>query len=293
MNALIKFMALCILIPLNMFATKYELSICTIFQNDAEFLKEWIEFHRLQGVEHFYLYNNNSEDNFREVLKPYIKNKIVTLTEWPYTYGQSEAAKWIEIQSNAYMHCINLYRDKTKWLAVIDSDEFLFCPDGKKIPDFLKDYTIYGGVLANWLLFGTSDVEDIPPDRLMIEMLIKCAPEHLNNNNRVKSIVQPKYVCGGGSAHIFKYIDGYYAVDVNHERCDKQNCHIIHEKLRINHYWSRTMRYFREYKIPSRQGRRDRDTEAALIGREKFYNKKENTEILQFVPELRKRMGLD
>ena len=38
----------------------YKVSLCTIFKNEAPYLKEWIEFNHLIGVEHFFLYNNNS-----------------------------------------------------------------------------------------------------------------------------------------------------------------------------------------------------------------------------------------
>ena len=39
---------------------KYNVAVCAIFKNEAPYLKEWIEFNHLVGVEHFYLYNNNS-----------------------------------------------------------------------------------------------------------------------------------------------------------------------------------------------------------------------------------------
>ncbi|KIC71464.1 hypothetical protein DB44_DM00010, partial [Candidatus Protochlamydia amoebophila] len=31
----------------------YDLSVCAIFKNEAPYLKEWIEYHRLIGVKHF------------------------------------------------------------------------------------------------------------------------------------------------------------------------------------------------------------------------------------------------
>ena len=49
---------------------KNYLALVAIFSNDGRFLKEWIEFYLIQGVEHFYLYNHLSQDNFKEVLKP-------------------------------------------------------------------------------------------------------------------------------------------------------------------------------------------------------------------------------
>ncbi len=49
---------------------KYSITICGIFKNEASYLKEWIEYHEMIGIEHFYLYNNNSDDNYRDILQP-------------------------------------------------------------------------------------------------------------------------------------------------------------------------------------------------------------------------------
>src|SRR4051812_43400023 len=62
---------------------KYKLVACAIFQNETFFLREWIEYHRIVGVEHFYLYNNLSTDNYLEILQPYIAEGIVELFDWP------------------------------------------------------------------------------------------------------------------------------------------------------------------------------------------------------------------
>ena len=48
-----------------------------MFRNEAAYLKEWIEYHHLAGVEHFWLYNNNSTDQWQDVLQPYIDWGIV------------------------------------------------------------------------------------------------------------------------------------------------------------------------------------------------------------------------
>jgi hypothetical protein len=50
-----------------------EIFICAIFQDEAPFLGEWIEFRRMLGAEHFWLYNNNSTDTYLSVLGPYIE----------------------------------------------------------------------------------------------------------------------------------------------------------------------------------------------------------------------------
>src|ERR1700719_1704415 len=64
---------------------RYELTACMKFKNAARFLSEWIEFHQVVGFEHFYLYSNNSTDNYIEALAPYCDEGSVTLYEWPHT----------------------------------------------------------------------------------------------------------------------------------------------------------------------------------------------------------------
>ncbi len=81
------------LLPLGaLFGHEYRLSIGTIFKDEAKWMKEWIEYHLLIGVEHFFLYNNDSTDNYAEVLDPYIKKGIVELIPW----GQANNAPWTD-----------------------------------------------------------------------------------------------------------------------------------------------------------------------------------------------------
>ena len=51
------------------------LAACTIYRDAASYLAEWIEFHRLLGVERFFLYDNGSTDDHREVLAPYRRRR--------------------------------------------------------------------------------------------------------------------------------------------------------------------------------------------------------------------------
>ena len=141
---------------------KYKISICGIFKNEAPYLKEWIEYHELIGVEHFYLYNNNSEDNFLEVLQPYIDRGLVTLTEWPYNHAQMEA----------YKHFYDTYRNETQWISFLDIDEFV-CPRYKtSLMEWIHTKERYPVLFINWRMFGTSGQTQHDSDRLVIEQYI-------------------------------------------------------------------------------------------------------------------------
>lgn len=274
----------------------YRVSICAIFQNEAPYFKEWIEFHKLQGVEHFFLYNHFSTDDFQSVLQPYVESGEVTLTDWFFSYEKGDHEGWLSIQCNAYTDCLKSTLGKeSEWIAFIDIDEFLFCVDGMDLYTFLLGYRNYGGLCVNWLKFGTSNVNDVPENSCLIEVLTRCLPHNDTENFKVKSIVQPRYVWKCITPHIFTYKSEKMAVGVNKKRVTalkskEQSLDII----RINHYWTRTVNYLKTKKLPSSQKRRPKkysDENVAIIVERS--NQDEDFAILKFVEPLRERMGYD
>ena len=148
---------------------KYKVAIAGIFKNEAVYLKEWIEFHKLVGVEHFYLYNNNSDDNYLEVIEPYINEGIITLVQWPYNQQQMEA----------YMHCIKNFSEEVTWIGFIDLDEFVIPVKTNNLYDLLKDYEDkYGSVLVYWKMFGAGRYIDRDLKGLVVEDFYLAAPKH-------------------------------------------------------------------------------------------------------------------
>lgn len=138
---------------------KYKIVICGIFKNEAAYLKEWLEYHKMIGIEHFYLYNNNSNDNFTAILQPYLDRGLVTLIEWPYDHAQIEA----------YKHFYETFRNDTQWVSFLDIDEF-FCPRYKTtLIDWIKTKEKYPVIQVNWRMFGTSGLITHNPDKLITE----------------------------------------------------------------------------------------------------------------------------
>ena len=54
------------------------------FDKQSSVERQWIEYHRLLGVEHFYIYDNNSEDAILPRLRRYMAAGIVTYVNWPF-----------------------------------------------------------------------------------------------------------------------------------------------------------------------------------------------------------------
>jgi hypothetical protein len=210
-------------------ATQPYLSICTMYRDHASYLLEWLEFHRLVGAEHFFLYDNGSVDDHLEVLGPYLHEGIVEVHEWPIHPGLAAA----------FDHCVEHHRLDSRWIAFIDIDEFLFSPTGKALAEILAGYEQYPGVCVTRADFGTSGHQSKPPG-LVIENYLRRRTYTPGAETHMKSIVDPARVVRCRNAHWFDYADAGSAVDENEQPVaavlpfTKSPASL--SLLRINHY---------------------------------------------------------
>ena len=212
------------------------LSVCAIYRDEARYLPEWIEFHRLVGVERFFLYDHFSVDNHREILAPYVEQGIATVCEWHIDRGQVLA----------YNDCLERHRHDSRWVAFLDLDEFLFSPTGRPVSEVLVDYESAPGVVVNWAMFGTSG-HVTEPDGLVIENYLMRRGDILENC-MFKSIVDPKQALSANGAHRFTYAHGA-AVDENLRPIGDEpkgaTPSLSYSRLRINHYFQKSEEGFR------------------------------------------------
>lgn len=181
---------------------RYNFSICAIFKNEARYLKEWIEYHLLFGVDHFYLYNIGSRDTFQITLKPYIEKGIVTLINWPEVLpypGDFQAYRWaLCTQIPAYENAVNfIAKTETKWLMFADIDEFLVCPEGNDIKELLKKYEDFSGLCLSSDCFDAEIHDIIPKNKLIIQTLDRThPPKPIVNKTVAKMIFKPDHCTG-------------------------------------------------------------------------------------------------
>lgn len=272
---------------------QYDLAVAAIFQNEGPYLKEWIEFHKLVGAQHFYLFNNRSTDEYMTVLQPYIEAGEVDLIDWPGPASDEDILAWRQCQNNAYAHAISFTKGKVRWLAVIDLDEFLFPVDGDNLLELLeKEYSKYAGVCVNWQMYGTSKIKSLPKNTLMIESLTYRAKDDYYRHHTIKSIVRPEFVKSCDCAHYFKYKPGYFHVNTHKEKqpLDKtQTKHIYLDKMRINHYWTRDEDYYWSVKVPRWE---QKFSEGFFEKRLEELHQVEDKAIFKYIPALKKAMGL-
>ena len=123
---------------------------CTV-KNEGPYLKEWIEYHKIIGIDRFYIYDNDSTDDTKNVLEPYIKDGSVI---YKFTRGR--------VMIPSYQDAILKAQTRSRWLALIDLDEFLVPNEKDNIKDFLKEFEAYPGVGINWVIFDSNGHETKP-----------------------------------------------------------------------------------------------------------------------------------
>ena len=214
------------------------LSVVVIAKNEGEYFKEWLDWHIAHGVEKFYVYDNESTDSTKTFLEPYIKNGIV---EYIYFPGYRR-------QLAAYDDCLKKHRFDTRWLAVIDMDEFIVPVKYKTIPEYLKELEEFPVVEINWLCYGSSGDKIRRAGGVMERFKRHSLPGHPLNKH-VKSIFDPRRVYGMIGCHEVARINGK-AVDSNGNRVriSWRDREPLHERIKINHYAVRSYEEFIEKK---------------------------------------------
>jgi hypothetical protein len=127
------------------------LSVGAMFKNESQIMKEWIEHYLFHGVDHFYLIDDNSSDDFLSILQPYIDRDVVTLFQhtqpWDYYLGR---------QKDMYNHFIYPRLHETQWLTMIDLDEYLWSPMSTDLKGTLSLCEQLGQIQIKNNLFGSN-----------------------------------------------------------------------------------------------------------------------------------------
>lgn len=219
---------------------KYYASICLIFKNEAKYLDEWIKYHLIIGFDHFYLYNNFSSDNYKEVLKPYIEKGIVTLRDWEIPAGQMPA----------YNDCLENFGNESDWILFADADEFVVPIKYDNVKNWLKKYEKFPCVLVFWRGFTSGGIMHEDFSVPVVERFTSCeaslahTPKMFLNTHfmkMIKKFTMPHFA----RWKFFNKICPQYA-----QAFTELNCHIQEPEIQMNHYYCKSLEYYTNKKIP-------------------------------------------
>jgi hypothetical protein len=119
--------------------------VCTVFQDAAAFILEWIAFHRLIGVDRFVLYDRGSTDGTAAMIGHSRFARQVTVIDWQ---GKDTAA--------AYGHFTTWHARQFTWAAVLSIGEFLHPLQADTLRPLLPRYAGFAAVTLRRLVFSTA-----------------------------------------------------------------------------------------------------------------------------------------
>lgn len=137
---------------------RHELGMVSISKNEGPYIREWIEYHKLVGFTKFYFYDNESDDDTADILKPYIEQGIV---EYTMIKGKGR-------QLDAYNDAICKHKDECRWMAFLDMDEYIMpVLPFASIADIVMSLVNKAGqgavgIGVNWCIYGSAYLEKKP-----------------------------------------------------------------------------------------------------------------------------------
>ena len=219
----------------------------------------------LAGVNHFYLYDNESPDNQREIATPYVNAGIVDYISAP---GKI-------MQFTVYNDAVKRFKFQCRYMAFIDGDEFIFPKvdqvGGYSIVDVVDEILLpnvnAAGLVIHWQCFGSNGQETADYSRGVLERFTRRAPKDWSppdgkgngvGNIIVKSITNPRRINLVTSPHFATYFEGFYNINERNKPVSKSvSKPVTAEKIVVNHYQVKSRE---EYMQKLRRGAADGNT---------------------------------
>ena len=226
---------------------EYHLTLVAIIKNERPYLREWVAYHHLRGVDRFVIYDNESEDCPEEVLQPFIESGLVEYVKWP---GKAQ-------QVIAYSDAITRYRERTKYLGFIDLDEFVYVEGDASLPQYMDrhfgKYPQSCGIAIPWYNFGTSHHKTKPEGLVIENYTLRAAFGFIPN---VKTIGNPRLMHSCLNPHIPLWKHGGSNFDEfgRRSRCTRLMQVLEPQTIFINHYYTKSEE---EYWAKIRRGMAD------------------------------------
>lgn len=264
------------------------LTLGAIVRDQGRYVKEWLAFHRLIGVERFVIALHKCSDDTKErILElPFVKDIELY-----------EITKGDKAQMRIYRDIHNEYGNATRWMLFLDSDEFMFGLKHDDLRELLESYEEFSSLTAQQRMFGHSNKVWRPDGR--IENFIWATNLKGSMNDRaIKTIYQPKSLRAFYSPH-FQICEGWQVREDKNTFIVENHCHSreapLSDIIRYNHYYTGSME---DYLQRAARGTcNDFRFERSSYDVEEFVKHGMcgivNEDILRFALPLRKMLGKD
>jgi hypothetical protein len=156
---------------------KFFLSVCLIIQNESKHIEEYIKHYIHQGVDHFYIINNNSHDNTEEVINNSIYKSNVTLVTDNRDMNVYGSDTFVALLQEHFYHVI---KEETEWAIIVDIDEFMYGKNGYTIKSYLK--TLDPGIGCIYVIWNIINPYKNENNNLISDFSIKKNVKRVNHD---------------------------------------------------------------------------------------------------------------
>lgn len=197
---------------------KKELAVLAIVKNEGKVINEWLDHYRWQGVEHFYMIDNNSTDDTREIL---LNQPDVSYYYCPIPHSQI----------NYYNQVFNIIKNDCEWLIVCDADEYIYNRNkGQKITDYLRNVT-QNAISLDWKMFTSNGYITQPPS--IRKYFTRRRKRLFQSDKNSKMIVR-----ASSTSYLYVHAHKYEGLPI-----------VNPPELALNHYAIMSLEYFKEVKM--------------------------------------------
>ena len=188
--------------------TRHGVAIVTHLKNEESYIAEWVLFHKAVGIRHFFIYDNGSTDRTLDILSDLLARTELTVIPWIFGLKDVRNDQLLNSQVVAFAHAIRNFGSDFRWMAFIDTDEFLLPKTGRTVEEALKGASDFPNISLPWHMFGTSGHVRRPDGPVLLNYTMRASDpmSRLKNASNFKCIVDPCAV-SEVSVHHFKTIE--------------------------------------------------------------------------------------
>ncbi|MBQ6975182.1 MAG: glycosyltransferase family 92 protein [Selenomonadaceae bacterium] len=204
---------------------QYDFAVVSIMKGASTHLTEWLDYHLMAGVDHFYIFDNDSYDNLKEILQPYVAANIVTYIFYP---GKNQ-------RINAYNDAVKNFKFECRYMTFLDVDEFIFPKMNQNIlavtDEILSVDENLGGVEMHRYNYSAKNSEVAEGS-----LLEQCTRRERKPFEIGNTIVNPRKVDFLFNARYATYFDGVFRVNEYSGKVIDDNKFSVSEKIVVNSY---------------------------------------------------------
>ena len=227
--------------------------IAATVKDEAPYLLEWIAFHRVVGIEVFFIADNGGIDGTSDLLRQLEELGYITRFDF---IGQTAP------QTVTYDTMVPRMQDVVDLVAMIDADEFIRPVEGGRADFGLQRYFENPNVSAvaiNWACYGTSN-HIRRREGLVLERFKMRSELTFDTNRHVKSVVRVDRYRSYENPHFINITGGRY-IDTSGSdiEWDAQfgygvSTRCLWDKFRVDHFIVKSLEEFETIKCARGRG---------------------------------------